>query len=389
MNPEYLAQSLLADSDFEDGREDEPALQPPIPHDYVLLARLPPLSRLREEAAHAAIVSAEHTVISMSMQEALEDDLEQPDPATLARQRSASETSVSRVNSSTVSTKSPVLSKLASGSTTARKRPYEPHDVYRAIDRKDLATLFDIRDNAFHLLVQKLGEQTPLLYASRLGKNHRDIPILITGALSRFVNNLPDDVSKVDSQMSGLIRAVRANLKLAIDASLNTNQTDLISSYLQIIIMSEGEKWIWDQTQNVALALRAGKSARPVKTARTAVTNFATKQLRQLDKGNALASVEDYVANASCDLVMMGLWSLVTDKLGGSMLPSYQFSRDERIFKSFSDSINSVSNKLDYSLKLNKSIRSAIETTITIMEKRATGHPEKARLLAEALDAPS
>lgn len=93
--------------------------------------------------------------------------------------------------------------------------------------------------------------------------------------------------------MNGLIRAVRANLKLAIDASLNTNQTDLISSYLQIIIMSEGEKWIWDQTQNVALALRAGKSARPVKTARNAVTNFATRQLRQLDKGNALASVEE------------------------------------------------------------------------------------------------
>jgi hypothetical protein len=32
--------------------------------------------------------------------------------------------------------------------------------------RKDLVTLFDIRDNAFHLLVQKLGEQTPLIYAS-------------------------------------------------------------------------------------------------------------------------------------------------------------------------------------------------------------------------------
>lgn len=107
------------------------------------------------------------------------------------------------------------------------------------------------------------------------------------------MNNLPDDVTKVTPQMNGLIRAVRANLKLAIDASLNTNQTDLISSYLQIIIMSEGEKWIWDQTQNVALALRAGKSARPVKTARTAVTNFATKQLRQLNKGNTLASVEE------------------------------------------------------------------------------------------------
>lgn len=36
-----------------------------------------------------------------------------------------------------------------------------------SISRKDLVTLFDIRDNAFYLLVQKLGEQTPLIYASR------------------------------------------------------------------------------------------------------------------------------------------------------------------------------------------------------------------------------
>jgi hypothetical protein len=99
----------------------------------------------------------------------------------------------------------------------------------------------------------------------------------------------------VDPKMSSLIRAVRANLKLAINASLSANQTDLISSYLQIIIMSEGEKWIRDQTQNVALAIKAGKSTRPVYTARTAVTNFATKELRQLEKvkGNALASVEE------------------------------------------------------------------------------------------------
>lgn len=82
-------------------------------------------------------------------------------------------------------------------------------------------------------------------------------------------------------------------MKLAINESISTNQTELISSYLQIIIMSEGEKWIKDQTQNVSLALRAGKSARPVNTARKAVTNFATRELRQLEKGNAVASVEE------------------------------------------------------------------------------------------------
>lgn len=39
--------------------------------------------------------------------------------------------------------------------------------ILTVFSRKDLVTLFDIRDNAFHLLVQKLGEQTPLIYASR------------------------------------------------------------------------------------------------------------------------------------------------------------------------------------------------------------------------------
>lgn len=89
---------------------------------------------------------------------------------------------------------------------------------------------------------------------------------------------------------------MRANLKLAINESLTTNQTELVSSYLQIIIMSEGEKWIASQTQNVALAIRAGKEAKPVATARAAVTSFATRELRSLEKGAAVASVEECVA---------------------------------------------------------------------------------------------
>lgn len=116
----------------------------------------------------------------------------------------------------------------------------------------------------------------------------------LTGALSRFVNQLPDDAKLMTPQLQSTIRAVRANLKLAINESLTTNQTELVSSYLQIIIMSEGEKWIREQTQNVALALRMpAKEGRPVHTARDAVKTFATRELRTLDKGNAVASVEE------------------------------------------------------------------------------------------------
>jgi len=90
-------------------------------------------------------------------------------------------------------------------------------------------------------------------------------------------------------------------LKLAINESLTNNQTELISSYLQIIIMAEGDRWVKEQTQNLALILKmksgvkgsAGDEEKPVQWARDAVKNFATRELRQLEKGNAVASVEE------------------------------------------------------------------------------------------------
>ena len=115
----------------------------------------------------------------------------------------------------------------------------------------------------------------------------------LTGALSRFVNHLPDDAAQLTPQLQSLIRSVRTNLKLAINESLTTNQTELISSYLQIIIMSEGEKWIVNSTHSVALAVRTGRSARPVSTARAAVQAFATRELKTVEKGSAVASVEE------------------------------------------------------------------------------------------------
>jgi hypothetical protein len=54
--------------------------------------------------------------------------------------------------------------------------------------------------------------------------------------------------------------------------------------------MSEGEKWVEAQAGNVALALRAGTTGRPVEHAQAAVRNFATKQL---GKAQMIAALED------------------------------------------------------------------------------------------------
>ena len=62
---------------------------------------------------------------------------------------------------------------------------------------------------------------------------------------------------------------------------------------MQTLIMSEGEKWVHEQVSNTATALRAGNIVHPVQSARSAVQGFATKQLKTLGKGQAIASLED------------------------------------------------------------------------------------------------
>jgi hypothetical protein len=79
-------------------------------------------------------------------------------------------------------------------------------------------------------------------------------------------------------------------LKLAIDYGVITSQSDLIASFLQTLIMSEGDKWVRTQTHSVGLALRAQTAGRPVETAQRAVRSFATKQL---GKADMIASLED------------------------------------------------------------------------------------------------
>lgn len=152
---------------------------------------------------------------------------------------------------------------------------------------------------------------TALVHAMRIGESHRDIAILLVGALSRWVNHLEEEeVQK--PQTKSLLKALRklstalslpfsgshsypsvclgTNLKLAIDFGLQSSQSDLIASYLQTLIMSEGDKWVHSSVASVSLALRAGNEAKPVNTAVSAVRSFATKEL---SKAEAIAALDD------------------------------------------------------------------------------------------------
>lgn len=80
------------------------------------------------------------------------------------------------------------------------------------------------------------------------------------------------------------------NLKIAIDYELQRSQSDLIASFMQTLIMSEGERWVLSQTHDISLALRAGAEGRPVHTAEAAVRKFATKEL---GKASLIAALED------------------------------------------------------------------------------------------------
>lgn len=79
-------------------------------------------------------------------------------------------------------------------------------------------------------------------------------------------------------------------MKLAIDYGLQSEQDDLIASFMQTLIMSEGEKWVQDQTVAIAIALRSGTEGKPVTNAETCIRRFAT---RELGRAKYISALED------------------------------------------------------------------------------------------------
>lgn len=61
------------------------------------------------------------------------------------------------------------------------------------------------------LLLKKSGDATPLVHAMRIGESHRDVTILVLGALSKWVNNL-EDSDMADKKTKPLLKALREHL---------------------------------------------------------------------------------------------------------------------------------------------------------------------------------
>ncbi|THH12385.1 hypothetical protein EW145_g42 [Phellinidium pouzarii] len=269
-------------------------------------------------------------------------------------------------------------SKIKRSSVGPWKEP-ESYEIFRAIEKKDIMFLMEIRDRAFHLLLKKTGDATPLVHAMRIGESHREVTIVLLGALSRWVNHL-EDSDMADRRTKPLLKALRTNLKLAIDYGLQSAHTDLIASFMQTLIMSEGDKWVAGQIQNVAFALRAGTAGKPVHMAETAVRSFATKEL---GKAELIAALEDYISNATADLLVMATWTCVSESVHGEAIPTYYFARDDRVFKAFQERLHRHRADLG---DVTKRLKWQIRVLVRALDGRTTTYRSKIELLTEELD---
>ncbi|CAE6521982.1 unnamed protein product [Rhizoctonia solani] len=261
----------------------------------------------------------------------------------------------------------------------AWKEP-EHWEVVQAIEKRDVVRLSEMRDRSFHVLLRRVDNTSPLEHAMRIG--HTDMAILILGMFSRWINYLDEEDFARKKVMINL-NAIRVNLRFAITQGLQHNQPNLISSYLQTIVMSHGETWLRTAVSDVARELNQGSEGKPAHTAIMSIKNFFT---RELAKADSIVTVDAYVANAGCDLLLLGAWALVMQKLPNAKpIPLHFFARDDRIYQEFSERRRRLRDecrthlpqKLQWQMKVMKK-------TIGI---RTYGIYQKLEILKEELDA--
>ncbi|OXC68452.1 hypothetical protein AYX13_02903 [Cryptococcus neoformans] len=313
----------------------------------VLLLPLPPASAMEEESVFHSELELNRQIKQIQrereLEEALQDQVWQLERAA-AREEQGTWSQRQQENS-----KSKDRSKDDKwGNTQGFIRPPQAYELYQAIDKHDIDFIMRVRDHAFKLLLQKNGSEFPIVYAARLGEGWRDIVILLVGTLSRYVNHLePEDFSK--KEIKDTLKGLRTNLKLAIDNSLHSSSPHLLSSYLQVLIMSEGDSFLHKATYDLTLLLRASplRTSKPVAQAEEMVRRFCTKELRGVVGG--VGEVEEYVANAALDLMIMAVWSITAGQLDLDNLPTHTFARDLRTYQVFNEALQENSAQISKS----------------------------------------
>lgn len=349
--------------------------------------RLPTMSILQREARGLApkayLRSLRHSPEPSSPPSSDQDEISEPTTpdASSSRERKLSISSLvsaASVKSAFGNLLKPTSPKATFSTADVTNKLPEPFEVLRAVEQHDITFLVHLRDKAFHLLLRNSGNTTPLIHAIRLG--HKDVAIILLGTFSRWINHLEDGDLRKSSTIT-LLKALRVNLKLAIDEGLAQHQSDLISSFMQTLIMSEGDKWVWAQVHTISLAMNAGVEGQPVALAGSAVRSFAT---RRLGKADLIASLEDYIANATVDLLMMSAWSIVLTYIEGEQIPSYYFARDLRVYGAFQGCIESHKNEIR---RLpNRTLKWQLRVLSAVLEGRSITFRAKVDLLASQLD---
>ncbi|GAA5897983.1 hypothetical protein JCM8208_003216 [Rhodotorula glutinis] len=348
-----------------------------VPTAPCLCRALPPLEHLDRIADKQAHQSRKDRILADSLATALDSQLDAaPPPPPEPTPPTASSATQGFFAALTGQNKSQGLNK---------RGEYEPYQVLRAIEKRDIMLLNDIKLHSFDLLVS--GQPLPLVYAMRLGKSHHDMQVFLVGAMSRRVNDTTDDeLAMMEPATKATLRALRANLKIAISASLSIpdGDTSLLSSFLQIVVMLEGTKFLQSSTQTLSLALRAPLASKPVATAHGLMHKWVSREL----KDKQVASVEEYLANATGDLVLLGLWSIVQDQVReADEVPLYFFARDDRIQKAVEERLSLLRRTSPSALaRLSKPIRAQLDSALDILDQRSLNGRERVEKLRRALD---
>ncbi|GAA5894617.1 hypothetical protein JCM5296_002907 [Sporobolomyces johnsonii] len=354
----------------------DPSLQsrhPPHPPAPCFARPLPSLKRLQESATRRAKDSQRQYLLS----EALNSPIDLPQDALPPPQEDRRQGSTASTSSMT----SWVTGARRSSTGPGKGGEYESWHVSKAIEKKDVQLLHDIKTSRFDLLIH--GTPLPLVYALRLGKSHHDMAILVVGAMSRKVNDTTDDeLAMMEPATKATLRSLRANLKIAITSGLDSGDTSLLASFLQVIVMTEGDRWLVASSHTLSLAFRTGPAAHPVETAKGIMHKWVSREL----KARQVAAVEAYVDNAVGDLCLLGLWSIVQDQVPrAESIPLYFFARDDRIHKAVEERL-AVLQKSATSARLSKQLRSQLETALEILGRRNLSGRERIEQLRRALD---
>ena len=347
----------------------------------VLAKRLPPTSEISKRAEQYAHSARKQQIFDEALTSAVETPLvarpAAPQTDSSDPTREGDDTHVANGGS-----------KRSGGGKKRGGGQYEAFEVLRAIEKKDLAVLLDVKSHQFDLLVTSPpGQPLPLVYAMRMGKSHHDMAIVLVGAMSRRVNDTTDDeLAAKDPATLATLRALRANLKIAISASLSgpDGDTSLLSSFLQVIVMLEGNKFLQSSTATLSLALRTPQASKPVSSAHQLMLKWVSRELAAAH----IASVEEYLANAVGDLVLLGIWSIVQDQIrAAESIPLYYFARDDRIQKAVEERLALLRrNHAGAVQRLSKQVRAQLDAALDILGQRSLNGRERVERLRLVID---